>query len=414
MANEFIARNGLISQNNTTITGSLNVTGGVTGSISSASYALTASYAMNGGGGGNSIFTYTGSAVISGSLEVKNPLLPIPSGSIFAPTNSPTSLYVSSSVSQSTSFNITNSNINVEYIGEFESNMSAINTTFYIIAYSNQYNSATSSLNVTDDGLGIISRYLTFSTASVQSPATITGYDLYAIDNFSSIFYKLSSFIGNGPILPNLDISSFPYVGGPWPTTSSIPNLPNNPVPVYNTFNKVGIGKSSSLNGVLDINGNTIITGSLIVTNNTTGSLLGTASFASTSSYLNTLNQNVFITGSFAITGSTITTGSVIENTRALSIASNTASLNLNSGNFFTLQLVPNTNTFINPSNITPGQTTTLLISTTGSATVSFPSTVLQISRSSYIPTPTSGLDLISMISFDTSSLYLVYTKNLK
>lgn len=33
MANEFIARNGLIAQNNSTVTGSLNVTAGVTGSF---------------------------------------------------------------------------------------------------------------------------------------------------------------------------------------------------------------------------------------------------------------------------------------------------------------------------------------------------------------------------------------------
>lgn len=43
--NEFIARNGLIAQNKSTITGSLNVTGGITGSLlGTASFATTASY----------------------------------------------------------------------------------------------------------------------------------------------------------------------------------------------------------------------------------------------------------------------------------------------------------------------------------------------------------------------------------
>ena len=76
MANEFVAKNGLISQNNTIVSGSLTVTQGITGSlqgtaswannattasyisssniigtVTSASYALTASYAMNGGSG---------------------------------------------------------------------------------------------------------------------------------------------------------------------------------------------------------------------------------------------------------------------------------------------------------------------------------------------------------------------------
>jgi len=36
----------------------------------SSSYALTASFALNGGGGGGSSFPHTGSAIISGSLVV--------------------------------------------------------------------------------------------------------------------------------------------------------------------------------------------------------------------------------------------------------------------------------------------------------------------------------------------------------
>ena len=44
MANEFVAKNGLISQNNSTVSGSLTVTQGITGSIS---FATTASYVTN-------------------------------------------------------------------------------------------------------------------------------------------------------------------------------------------------------------------------------------------------------------------------------------------------------------------------------------------------------------------------------
>jgi hypothetical protein len=40
----------------------------------SSSYALTASYAMNGGGGGGAAFPYTGSAIITGSLQVTGSL----------------------------------------------------------------------------------------------------------------------------------------------------------------------------------------------------------------------------------------------------------------------------------------------------------------------------------------------------
>ncbi len=55
--NEFIARNGLIALDNSTITGSLNVTGGITGSLLgtasyatqalSSSFAITASHVLN-------------------------------------------------------------------------------------------------------------------------------------------------------------------------------------------------------------------------------------------------------------------------------------------------------------------------------------------------------------------------------
>jgi len=72
MANEFIVRNGLIAQNNSTITGSLIVTNGITGSLSgtasfstnaiSSSFATTSSYAVS------SSFSTTGSFATTASL----------------------------------------------------------------------------------------------------------------------------------------------------------------------------------------------------------------------------------------------------------------------------------------------------------------------------------------------------------
>jgi hypothetical protein len=49
--------------------GSYNITGSLFGTSSYANYALTASFALNGGGGG-STFPFTGSAIITGSLTV--------------------------------------------------------------------------------------------------------------------------------------------------------------------------------------------------------------------------------------------------------------------------------------------------------------------------------------------------------
>ena len=87
--------------------------------------------------------------------------------------------------------------------------------------------------------------------------------------------------------------------------------------------------------------------------------------------------------------------------------------MNLSVGNFFTLQLVAGTNTHINPSNILPGQTSMLTISTVGSATVSFPSSVKQPSGSAYIPTTATGVDILTFASVDSSSLYVVNVKNM-
>lgn len=152
--------------------------------------------------------------------------------------------------------------------------------------------------------------------------------------------------------------------------------------------------------GDLDMNGHVV-----------TGSLLGTASFATTASYFNT--DNLATTGSVTFTGNQIVTGSTRGNVTALTITSNTASMDLSVGNFFTLQLVSGSNTHINPSSILPGQTSILTLYTTGSATVSFPNSVKQPSGSTYTPTTSSGVDILTLASVDSSTLYVVAVKNL-
>jgi hypothetical protein len=118
-------------------------------------------------------------------------------------------------------------------------------------------------------------------------------------------------------------------------------------------------------------------------------------------------------TGNAIITGSLTITGSVYGNISALSISSNTASMDLTRGDFFTLQLVSGSNTRIEPTNIRSGQTISLLLNTTGSATVSFPTSVKQVSGSAYVPTTATSTDVVTFIAFDTASLYLANVKNL-
>lgn len=165
------------------------------------------------------------------------------------------------------------------------------------------------------------------------------------------------------------------------------------------------------------------VVGSPLAGNNGGGNTAVSASYATTASFASnvvTINTSSFATtgsntfiGNQSITGSLIVTGSTQGNVTALTISSNTASLDLSQASFYTLQLVAGTNTFINPSNIRPGVTSTLLISTTGSATVSFPTSVKQPSGSAYTPTTTTGKDVLTFISYDASALYVANVKNL-
>ena len=128
------------------------------------------------------------------------------------------------------------------------------------------------------------------------------------------------------------------------------------------------------------------------------GGSINTSSFATTGS--NTFIGNQVITGSLR---------GIVEN---LTVSSNTASVNLEDGNFFVLALTGSQDIRIEPNNIKAGQNVDIKINTVGSGTVSFPTNVYQLSGSLYVPTPTIGVDIITLKSFDESNLYLTNYKN--
>ncbi len=105
--------------------------------------------------------------------------------------------------------------------------------------------------------------------------------------------------------------------------------------------------------------------------------------------------------------------GSLRGTVKPLTITSSTASLSMSGSNFYTLQLVSGSNTYISPLHILPGQTVSLQVNTTGSGTVSFPSIVKQPSGSSYTPTTSTGVDVLTLITFDSTNVYLANVKNL-
>jgi hypothetical protein len=129
-----------------------------------------------------------------------------------------------------------------------------------------------------------------------------------------------------------------------------------------------------------------------------------------------TPSSKLDVSGSARITDGLAVTGSLRGQVSALSIASNTASLNMSTNNFFTLALVNGANTNINPTNINPGQTVNILVSqsSAGTGTVSFPSIVKQLTGSLYTGSAVANaVDIVTMITFDTSTVYVSSIRNL-
>lgn len=129
-----------------------------------------------------------------------------------------------------------------------------------------------------------------------------------------------------------------------------------------------------------------------------------TASLAESALSVQPLSQSLTITGSLR------------GNVSALTISSNTASVNLSTNNFFTLTLVNGANTHIRPVSINPGQTVNILITqgSAGTGTVSFPSNVDQPSGSLYTGSAVSNaLDILTMVTFDSSLVFASSVRNM-
>jgi hypothetical protein len=128
------------------------------------------------------------------------------------------------------------------------------------------------------------------------------------------------------------------------------------------------------------------------------------------------LNPTLATTGSNVFTGSQTITGSVYGNIVSMSIASQTASMDLTVGNFFTLTLVSGSTTHLTATNIRPGQTVNLLVNqpSVGTGSVSYNSTFDFPAGNAYIATAfTSSKDILTFITFDSSIIYATSINNL-
>ena len=211
--------------------------------------------------------------------------------------------------------------------------------------------------------------------------------------------------------MPNNIFHKRSLTTGSIPTTSSLDageialNVPDGKI-----FMKKSGSAGQSVETVLVSNtttdiGTLTLSGSLILSGSGTGSILDVAA------------GNVdFDFDTLSFSGSASITGSLRGQVSALSISSNTASLDMASNNFFTLTLVNGANTFINPSNTQPGQTVNIRLTqdTSGTGTVSFPSFVDQATGSLYTGSAVANaIDIVTMITFDTTTVYLSSIRNM-
>jgi hypothetical protein len=150
---------------------------------------------------------------------------------------------------------------------------------------------------------------------------------------------------------------------------------------------------SAVISGSLSVTGSQSITGSLNVGGDISGTALG----------------KYATTGSNTFKGVQIISSSVRGEQYAGSIASSTASFDCSTGNFFTLVLNTGTN-HISASNIRPGQTINVRVTTQSGNAVTCSSAIKQPSGSLYTPTNAAGTDILTFISYDTT-LFMVATK---
>ena len=138
-----------------------------------------------------------------------------------------------------------------------------------------------------------------------------------------------------------------------------------------------------------------------------------TASLNSKTGSYATTGSNTFV-GTNIFSGSFYVSGSVYGNVTAQPVASNTSSIDISTANFFTITLGSGTGTsgvttHISASNMRAGQSVNILVTTGTNSSASFSTNIKQISGSFYLPTSGSGnKDILSLVSFDTTSLYLV------
>jgi hypothetical protein len=293
MANEFVAKNGLISQNNTTISGSLTVSAssgiplqikGGTGTLLSVSSSTSEIFKISDTFSPNLFTVSTGSITvfnidnnktvsISGSLvvtgSITGSLLGTASFATLAQTSNTASYVVTAQTASYVSGAVHNSNnpaLSASYAQTASYVLQAVSASFATLAASATTAFTASSVSRLNQDV-VISGSLTVRPSSGR--VSLVTDDYAAASAGSILNSQLGSTTGNTyGLIEN-------RTGG---------SIGNGNLSLQGSGGNVAINKTT-FNAVLDVNGNTIITGSLRVTAGITGSLEGTSSFATTASF---------------------------------------------------------------------------------------------------------------------------------
>jgi cytoskeletal protein CcmA (bactofilin family) len=126
---------------------------------------------------------------------------------------------------------------------------------------------------------------------------------------------------------------------------------------------------------------------------------------AATSSYARLDIDNSF-------SGNQTIDGYVNGNVEAITITSQTASIDCSTGNFFTVTLPQGVDTHFTADNINAGQTVSLKVLTNTNTTASIDvNSIRMLAGAGYTPTQANSIDILTFSSFDTSFLYGVTGK---
>jgi len=328
--NEFVARNGLIALDNSTVTGSLNVTNGITGSLlGTSSWAVSASNAISAAWAPGGTSTAVGDRITTGSVtasvDVNGDTFRIISGSS-------TFLYVSSS--GNVGVGVTNPRLRLDVAGNGTSRV-LIGDAFGSSGYAGiSLNSTASSTSYnflsspTDQSLyinrptgknihfreanadhmvisasGNIGIGTTIPAAKLQVSGTVNVTNIrgsgslatssiFTVDGAAGRLFSVNDSL-SGSLFSVNTIAGLPVIEAFSDNTVRIGQYGTRAL--YVSQSRVGFGKETSLNGDIDISGSAVVTGSL----NISGSITSTGTITAQTLVVQTITSSVsWITGS--------------------------------------------------------------------------------------------------------------------